>query len=223
MVYLSRWLSYLHRGYSKDGADCGKLIDDLLILLLAYNSESFLEGGTDYISASTRKERPLILKTFVFIAERFTKTEIHDSFSDYSEIFQHSNLYTPLLALTNYLLTSSQSSLAPRFAYLVYSSVFQTSFTATDQPKRVIADLCKGIRVSTANVSIFQKKRVIKNTRVNISILLQLSKNFATKMSPFSDHLLGLLEEISKRAEASLPDLIDIRKLFVILGNIAFG
>ena len=220
---LFRWLSYLYRGYSKGGADCGKLIDDLLILLLAYDSEMLLESRIDSATASKRKERSLVFKTFLFIAEGSTKADIYQAFSNYSAIFQHKNIWVPLLALTNHLITSSQSSLAPKFAYLIYSSVFEFSPTATDQPKQVISNLCKGIRATTASLSVFEKKRVIKSSQVNISILLQLSKHFAQKMSPFSDQLLGLLEEISKGTEPSLLDLTDIRKLFVILANIAFG
>ncbi|KAH9280255.1 Fanconi anemia group D2 protein [Echinococcus granulosus] len=217
------WLSYLHRGYSNGGVDCGLLIDDLLILLLVYDSEMALGGKFGSATLNKRKEYSLILKTFNFVAERITNREIHESFSKYSAIFQHKQLCGPLLTLTNHLMKTCQSPVAPRFAYLVYSSIFQSSLPGTEQPKRVITDLCKNIYSSLTSVSIFEKKRMVRNSKLTINLLLQLSTMFAEKMSPFYDQLLGLLEEVSKRAEESPPDLIDIRKLFAIPAKIAFG
>ncbi|EUB59688.1 Fanconi anemia group D2 protein [Echinococcus granulosus] len=202
------WLSYLHRGYSNGGVDCGLLIDDLLILLLVYDSEMALGGKFGSATLNKRKEYSLILKTFNFVAERITNREIHESFSKYSAIFQHKQLCGPLLTLTNHLMKTCQSP---------------SSLPGTEQPKRVITDLCKNIYSSLTSVSIFEKKRMVRNSKLTINLLLQLSTMFAEKMSPFYDQLLGLLEEVSKRAEESPPDLIDIRKLFAIPAKIAFG
>ncbi|KAL5105403.1 Fanconi anemia group D2 protein [Taenia crassiceps] len=217
------WLSYLHRGYSKGGVDCGLLIDDLLILLLVFDSEVALEGRFGNVALKKRKEYPIILKTFNFVAERITDRETHESFSKYSTMFQHNRFYCPLLTLTNHMMTMCQSPVAPRFSYLVYSSVFQSSLPGAELPKRVITDLCKNIHPLAPNASIFEKKRVVRNNRLTINLLLQLSTKFAEKMSPFSDLLLGLLEKVSRWAEATPPDLVDIRKLFAIPAKIAFG
>ncbi|VDK21170.1 unnamed protein product [Taenia asiatica] len=217
------WLSYLHRGYSKGGVDCGLLIDDLLILLLACDSETALGDKFGNVAPKRRKEYPLIVKTFNFVAERITDRETHESFSKYSAIFQHKQLYCPLLTLTNQLMTMCRSSVTPRFAYLVYSSVFQSSLPGAELPKQVVTDLCKNIHSLAPNASIFEKKRVVRNNKLTINLLLQLSTKFAQTMSPFSDLLLGLLEEVSRWAEESPPDLVDVRKLFVIPAKIAFG
>lgn len=203
--------------------DCGLLIDDLLILLLVYDSEMALEDKFGNFALKKRKEYPLILKTFNFIAERITDREAHEPFSKHSAVFQHKQLYCPLLTLTNHLMTMCQSPVTPRFAYLVYSSVFQSSLPGAELPKRVMADLCKSIHSLAPNASIFEKKRVVRNNKLTINLLLQLSTKFAEKMSPFSDLLLGLLEEVSRWAEAAPPDLVDIRKLFAIPTKIAFG
>ncbi|KAL5961778.1 Fanconi anemia group D2 protein [Taenia solium] len=217
------WLSYLHRGYSKGGVDCGLLIDDLLILLLACDSETALGDKFGNVAPKRRKEYPLIVKTFNFVAERITDRETHESFSKYSAIFQHKQLYCPLLTLTNQLMTMCRSPVTPRFAYLVYSSVFQSSLPGAELPKQVITDLCKNIHSLAPSASIFEKKRVVRNNKLTINLLLQLSTKFAQTMSPFSDLLLGLLEEVSRWAEESPPDLVDVRKLFVIPAKIAFG
>ncbi|VDM21432.1 unnamed protein product [Hydatigera taeniaeformis] len=217
------WLSYLYRGYSKGGVNSGLSIDDLLILLLVYDSEIVLGGKFDNIFTKNGKEYLLLLKTFNCVVERISERETFESFSKYSAIFQHKQLYCPLLTLTNQLLMTCQSPIIPRFVYVIYASVFHCSLPGAELPKRVITDLCKNINSLAPNASIFEKKRVVKINKLTISILLQLSTKFAEKMSPFSDLLLGLLEEVSKGVEKSSPDLVDIRKLFAILAKIAFG
>nr|CDS30323.1 Fanconi anemia group D2 protein [Hymenolepis microstoma] len=220
----SEWLCYLHRGYSKSGTDNSNIMDDFLILLLAYDSELSIECRSDPTSLSKRKEVLVIMKTFKLVAERLVKLELCESLSKYTAAFKQKELYSPLLTLTNHLITNNQSSSSNRFACLVYSSVFELATIGRAQAECVMRDLCKNIRsFYTAEVSVFTKKRTLNSARACLNILLQLSIKYTNSISAYFDILIGLLDEIAKKAEGSLPDIEDIRKLFLVLVNIAFG
>ncbi|KAM7542885.1 hypothetical protein Aperf_G00000001331 [Anoplocephala perfoliata] len=220
-----RWISYLHRGYSKGvSSDNFHILDDFIILLLAYDSELSLECKSDPNGLSKRKELSLILKTSIFVAERLTRSEACELFSKSTPIFQQKELYCPLLTLTTHLLRTNQSISVHRFACLVYFSVFELGSSGQCQAEWVIRDLCKSIRYFyTAEHSIFTKKRTLQSARACLNILLHLSIKYTENLSPYFDSLVGLLDEITKRMEGILPDLEDIRKLFLALVNTAFG
>ncbi|VDN96642.1 unnamed protein product [Rodentolepis nana] len=218
------WLCYLHRGYSKCGTDNSNIMDDFLILLLAYDSELSIECKSDATNLSKRKEVSIIMKTFKFVAERLVQLELCESLSKYTATFRLKELYSPLLILTNNLITNNQSKSAHRFACLVYFSVFELAPSGQAQAERVMRDLCKNIRsFYAAEVSVFTKKRTLNSARACLNILLQLSIKYANGISAYFDILIGLLDEIAKKAEGNLPDIEDIRKLFLVLVNIAFG
>lgn len=199
-------------------------MDDLIILLLAFESELKLEGNTEISNNSKRKEHALILKTFSLIADRFAASAKNETFAMHSALFTHKELHGPLLSLTHYLLTTSQSDQTPKFVYRVYSAVFEFAPPGNQQAERVIWDLCRCIKASfVANLSIFVRKKTLRLARVSLHILLQLSTRFASKMTVYFDQLLGLLSEVSKELEGPLPDLFDVRRLFLVLAHVAVG
>lgn len=214
----------MHRGYSKSCSDDSHVLDDFVVLLLAYYSDLSLKCKSDPGSLSKRKELSLIMKTFNFIAERLARSEVCEFFPKSTPIFQQKELYCPLLTLTNHLITTNHSSSVHRFACLVYFSVFELASSGQCQAEWALRDLCKNVRYFyTAEVSAFAKKRTLQSARACLNILLQLSIKYTENMAAYFDSLVDLLDEVTKKTEGILPDLEDIRKLFLVFVNIAFG
>ncbi|VDD83448.1 unnamed protein product [Mesocestoides corti] len=94
-----------------------------------------------------------------------------------------------------------------------------------EQSSMVVMQLCNTICPSMPKTS--GRPQVAKKTAIILDIVLQLSKAFSEKLSPFSDILLTLVDRIStseggEGRQPDIPDLRDIRKLYAILVYTAF-
>ncbi len=147
-----------------------------------------------------------------------------ESMPNYTAVLLHKRLFPCLIGLIGHLSTgthTSSSSGALQFAFQVYSCAFQHSTPGSVHSKSVIARLCES--VSSPAPKAFGQIRS-KETTAALNTLLQLSKTFPEKMSPFSDVLLTMVDRLNlPDGKESLPELKDIRKLFTVLGYMALG